>query len=158
MIILGWHKLNHNSEMLLNWIKVSWHIFTQICLHSEWDVTLMNAWTALEEQNHNRVIPIIPLNEFLSMNTSHFSKTLKILIGAVLGGYSMDPWFVSEFKTLPRDYIEIPILETKLCQIFHPSILQNYFLYIFLRMILLNGKWILLLYISNIYMWSCYYI
>lgn len=53
--------------------------------------------------SHRRVIPIIPLNQFLSMNTHHFSQALKILVSVV---YGIILW-IHDFSQSLRIYLEI---------------------------------------------------
>ena len=65
--------------------------------------TLMNSWTATEEQNHDRVIPIFTLNQFLSRNIRCFLKALKILIGA----FQEVILWTCDFSHSLRVYLEI---------------------------------------------------
>ena len=94
MIILRWHELNHNSEMLLNWIKVS------IYFHS--NLSLFRMYYYIDEclNNHRRA-------ESWQSNSNHYSQPVLINEHMLFlqgtenpdrcfpAGYSMDLWLVA---------------------------------------------------------------
>lgn len=107
LIILSWHEINYNSEMLPNWIKMS-DIFPlkSILIQNE-----ILRWWMLQQAEKKRIM-MESFQSLLSPRSCQWTH--------VPWGYSVDPWFHSEFKILPRDYIEIPLFETKFCYLILP--------------------------------------